>query len=316
MPGTGAPVAEATGPVTVETTGATADVAADTTEPPLLEPPLPEPPVGLTGCGTVAKLTDAAADVTAERAEPAPKSELVAGCGVTAAGAGGSEAELTGAAAEVAGAVAEVAGAVAEPELVVAGAEPLLAEVAAELAGAGAEVAGARAVAKPELVVAGCGVTAAGAGGSAAELAGPGAELAGARAVVAGAVGVGVVAACAGRENSRKAVRIPAATIAPCTARRAMRRTISCGTSSSRSTGTDRIEARSAHHLLPETPGRTIFGFFHTVSRNRTVCSVTTVQPCALPGKGFTGLASGDACRFLGFGWQGRGSGLCWLSPG
>ncbi|MFI5066088.1 MAG: hypothetical protein ACHP9Z_19210, partial [Streptosporangiales bacterium] len=39
---------------------------------------------------------------------------------------------------------------------------------------------------------------------------------------------VGKVAACACREASRRRVRIPAATIATCTARRAMCRTIGC----------------------------------------------------------------------------------------
>jgi hypothetical protein len=38
-----------------------------------------------------------------------------------------------------------------------------------------------------------------------------------------------VVAACAWRENTSKKVKIPAATIANCTARRAMRREIGCG---------------------------------------------------------------------------------------
>jgi hypothetical protein len=103
--------------VTVETTAVAAEVAADTVEPPMPEPPPPEPPppeplVGLTGWGAVAEVTDAAADVTAERAEPAPEPVLVtAGCGVVAVEAGGAEeAEL--AAAELAGAAAaELAGA-------------------------------------------------------------------------------------------------------------------------------------------------------------------------------------------------------------
>jgi len=152
---------------------------------------------------------------------------------------------VAGAGAVVAGAVAVVAGAeVPGPELVVAGAAPVLAEVAAVVAGAGAEVAGVE-VPGPELVVAGAAPV-----------------LAEVTAEVAGAVGVGVVAACADRENSSKAVRIPAATIAACTARRAMRRTISCGMSSSRSTGIDRTEARNAHHPLPETPRAHYLGLF------------------------------------------------------
>jgi hypothetical protein len=43
------------------------------------------------------------------------------------------------------------------------------------------------------------------------------------------AAGCGEVAACACLENTSKMARIPAATIAPCTARRATRRKVSCG---------------------------------------------------------------------------------------
>jgi len=179
MPGAGAPVAEATGAVTVETTGAIADVAEDTTalplpelplpelpvpepplpepplpepplpEPPLPEPPLPEPPLPeplpeLTGCGTVADVTDAAADVTAERAEPAPEPGLVAdGCEVGAAEAGGAAVELAGAGAGgAAGAADELAGAVAAE---LAGAAAGAADVAAGVTGPALE---------PELAVA------------------------------------------------------------------------------------------------------------------------------------------------------------------
>jgi hypothetical protein len=149
MPGAGAPVAEATGAVTVETTGATADVAADTTELPvpglpLPEPPLPEPWPEPTGCGTAAEVADAAADVTAERAEPAPEPELGVDCrGVGAAEAAGAAVEPAGAAAgEADGAAEELAGA-----------------GAGELAGAGAgaaEVAAGVTAPEPELAVAGC----------------------------------------------------------------------------------------------------------------------------------------------------------------
>ena len=56
-----------------------------------------------------------------------------------------------------------------------------------------------------------------------AELAGAVAEVAVVVAVVVdGMAGCGEVAACACRENSSKTVRIPAAKIAACTARRAM----------------------------------------------------------------------------------------------
>ena len=118
------------------------------------------------------------------------------------------------------------------------------------------------------------------------------AELAGAKAVVASAVGVvagvGAVAACACRENSSKAVRIPAATIATCTARRAMRRTTSCGTSCSHSTGTDRTETRSAHHPLPETPERTISASLPRSARAGQIVRSPPYSHIQCPGKGFT----------------------------
>jgi hypothetical protein len=47
----------------------------------------------------------------------------------------------------------------------------------------------------------------------------------------------GAIAACACRENTSKTTRIPAATIATCITRRAMRRKTGCGMSSSRTTG-------------------------------------------------------------------------------
>jgi hypothetical protein len=52
--------------------------------------------------------------------------------------------------------------------------------------------------------------------------------------------GVSEVAACACRENRSMTTNIPAATIASCTARRAMRRTIDCGITSSHSPETGR----------------------------------------------------------------------------
>jgi hypothetical protein len=123
--------------VTVETTGATAEVAADTTE-----PPLPEPLVRLAGCGAGAEVTDAAADATAERAEPTPEPALVvAGSGALAAGLAGAEAagaeaaELAGAAAAGAGA-AEVAAEEAEPAP-----EPVLAVAGCELVEGGGALA-------------------------------------------------------------------------------------------------------------------------------------------------------------------------------
>ena len=61
------------------------------------------------------------------------------------------------------------------------------------------------------------------------------AEVTAEAAEVTADVGVdgGVVAAVACRENTSKRTRIPAAAIATCTARQAMRRKISCGMSSS-----------------------------------------------------------------------------------
>jgi len=108
----------------------------------------------------------------------------------------------------VAGAVAVVAGAVVAGA-VVAGAVAVV---------AGAVVAGA----VTDGVVAG------------AEVAGAAAELADVTA------DCGEVAACACRENTSKTASIPAATIATCTARRAMCRKIAWDTSSSRSVGRDR----------------------------------------------------------------------------
>jgi len=108
-------------------------------------------------------------------------------------------AELT---AEETGDVAELVGVVAE--LVVA-------ELMAELTGDVAEVTG-----------------------DVAEVTGDVAELTVDVTPERGDVGsVSEVAACACRENRSMITNIPAATIASCTARRAMRRTIGCGMSSS-----------------------------------------------------------------------------------
>jgi hypothetical protein len=74
-----------------------------------------------------------------------------------------------------------------------------------------------------------------------AEVSGPVAEVSGP--VAAG----GAVSACAWRENASRATMIPAATIATCTARRAMSRTIGCGMSSSRTTGDRPDPARSTY---------------------------------------------------------------------
>jgi hypothetical protein len=204
------------------------------------------------GAGAAGVATEAAVPVTAELAADAAE----------AAGAG--PAELAGAvaadAAEVAGAgavVAEVAGVVAE----VAGSG-----AGAELAGAAdaAEVAGA--VAADAAVVAG---------------AGAGAELAGAAGVVAEVTGVEVteVAACACRENTSKTTRIPAATIATCTARRAMRRKIGCGMSNSRTAGTNRTRFGLSIISGPKHAGRLLFQVFSaSVTRNRILLSATNLH--------------------------------------
>jgi hypothetical protein len=109
-----------------------------------------------------------------------------------------------------------------------------LAEVAGAVEVAGAEVAAATG----DVTVGATGVAGAGLAGAAA--AAVTADVTGATADVAevtgaGTAGVdgGVVAACACRENASKRTRMPAATIATCTARKAMRRDISCGMSSS-----------------------------------------------------------------------------------
>jgi hypothetical protein len=75
-----------------------------------------------------------------------------------------------------------------------------------------------------------------------AEVTGDVAELTAEVTVERGDVGGGVseVAACAWRENRSIITKIPAATIASCTARRAMRRRIGCGMSSSHSPETGR----------------------------------------------------------------------------
>jgi len=120
--------------------------------------------------------------------------------------------------------------------------------LAAEGAGAGAldwEAAGAGAgVPDPELVPAAAELVPA-----AAEVAVDAAEVTGAAAEVTvpdplpdpePVLMAGAVAAFACREDTSRTTRIPAATIATCTARRAMCRKIGCGMSSSRTTGTDR----------------------------------------------------------------------------
>jgi hypothetical protein len=82
--------------------------------------------------------------------------------------------------------------------------------------------------------------------------------------------GVSGVAACACRENTSMITKIPAATIASCTARRAMRRRIGCGMSSSPPPGRG-IRAPVTGGLEPRAPKP-------RCSPNLTCCSVSTVQ--------------------------------------
>ena len=141
---------------------------------------------------------------------------------------------------------------------------------------------------------------AAGTGALAGALAGAlGWEAAGTGAL-AGADGVEVdgarVAACACRENTSKTTRIPAATIASCTARRAMYRKIGCGMSSSRPTGTDRTRLLVPAISDPKRAGHILFQALFCLGhpepdilrsvRKRTYCSATTVQSRPGPGKG------------------------------
>ena len=174
-------------------------------------------------------------------------------------------AELTEPMADVAEPVAEVAGPVAELVVAAVAAEVtvLVAEVAADVTGAAAGVLVpdavllAAEVPEPELVLVPVAavaelvvvpVT--------AEVTEPMADVTGPVAEVSGPVAVGGgVAACAWRENASKATMIPAATIATCTARRAMSRTIGCGMSSSRTTGDRPDPARNTSYQRPETRG-------------------------------------------------------------
>ena len=105
----------------------------------------------------------------------------------------------------------------------------------------------------------------------------------------------GVVAACACRENTSKTARIPAATIATCTARRAMCRKIGCGMSSSRTNGTDQTRLVVPIISDPKHAGALYFrpislwspatGHVRSV-HECTYCSVTTVQYGLRPEQG------------------------------
>jgi hypothetical protein len=87
------------------------------------------------------------------------------------------------------------------------------------------------------------------------------------------------VAASAWRENTSKMVRIPAAKIATCTARCAMRRKIDCGMSNSAPPGRDQTFARvPAINGLKHPRAPKFSGLSRHSLQSRTHCSVTTVQ--------------------------------------
>jgi hypothetical protein len=153
----------------------------------------------------------------------------------------GAVAEVTVAVADVTGVVADAVGAVVDVAAEVAAlvAEVLVADGAA--AEVTVDVTGAVAVAAAEVTVdvtEAEPVVRAGTAGTAGAVAllvpEPGADDAEVAFEVADAMAevtfdVGKVAACACREDSRRRIRIPAAAIATCITRRAMRRTIGCG---------------------------------------------------------------------------------------
>jgi hypothetical protein len=162
--------------------------------------------------------------------------------------------------------VAEVAWPVAELVMAVAAeVTALVAEVAADVTGAtvGVLVLVAAEVPELELVVVPVAVVelvvvpvTAEVTEPVADVTEPVAEVSGPVAEVSGPVAAGgAVAACAWRENASRATMIPAATIATCTARRAMSRTIGCGMSSSRTTGDRPDPARTTSYQRPETRG-------------------------------------------------------------
>ncbi len=221
--GAGAEVTGAVAELTVDVTGAGAELTGDVTG------------AGAEVTGAVAELTG---DVTGAAAE------------VTGAGAG---AGATVAVADVAGVVVDVAVEVAALVTGVLVADAEVAEVTADVTGAVAvaTVEVTVDVTEPEPVV-GPG-TAATAGPVALLGLEPGAddaEVADAMAEVT--FDVGKVAACACREDSRRRTRIPAAAIATCTTRRAMRRTIGCGIATPELAGTGQTRLLLPHHQGPK----------------------------------------------------------------
>jgi hypothetical protein len=219
---------------------------AEVTEP----EPVAEVAVDVTGASTA--VTGAskpeAAPVTVSEPDPVtvPEPELVpepvtaevtpVGAEVTGPVTGAAAEVLVPVTAEVTEPMAEVTGPVAELVVAVAAeVTVLVAEVAADVTGAAAEVLVLVAPEVPEPELALVPVTAE-VTEPMADVTGPVAEVSGPVAEVSGPAG-GAVAAWAWRENASRATRIPAATIATCTTRRAMSRTIGCGMSSSPTPG-------------------------------------------------------------------------------
>jgi hypothetical protein len=211
-PGATVAVMGATAPVATETAGATVPVAAET-------------------AGATAPVEVETAGAAVPAAEPGD----VVMVEVAVEGA----ADPAAVAAETVGVAAEAELTVSDPELV----EPLPgAEATEPVASAGGlEAAWVPEVACEVVEVTGdvAELTAEVTGDVAeltAEVTGDVTELTGEVTAERGdAVGLSEVAACACRENTSMITKIPAATIASCTARRAMRRRIGCGMTSSHS---------------------------------------------------------------------------------
>jgi hypothetical protein len=177
---------------------------------------------------------------------------------------------------EVAGVTAEVVEVTADVAEVAA----VVADAAVEVAGVAAEVAGVADVVAAEVVgvVVPEPVVAAEVADVAVEVAEVAAEVADATAEVAAEVTevavpepmAGTVAARACRENASKTIRMPAAVIATCTARRAMCRKIGCGMSSSPTQ--DRPDpATSSQQQRPQTRRHPVFqAYAAVVIRSRT----------------------------------------------
>lgn len=223
--------------------GATARVAADTTGATLSAAATGDAVLAtVTGCMAVAPVCGAATEASAPIVlaasevgawvtvaagalpEVAVEAATLTGDAVAAGIAGVAEAELT---APEAGLAESLLGAGAlEPA---ASAEGLAAVL--EVADEAAEVTGDAAELTAEVTGDAAELT--------AEVTGDAAELTAEVTAERGDGGgdVSEVVACACRENTNMITKIPAATIASCTARKAMRRTIGCGMSSSPSPG-------------------------------------------------------------------------------